>query len=79
MKRLVSKKLKPFAGVYAIINLVNGKMYVGSAVTGNLYMRFHKHLYGGSGSKIVAQAIQKYGVVDFAFVVLETIDVSVTE
>lgn len=65
--------------MYAIINLVNGKMYVGSVVTGNLYMRFNKYLYGGYSSKIVAQAIQKYGVVDFAFVILETIDVSVTE
>lgn len=40
-----------------IVNLVRGKYYVGSAVTGNLYMRFHKHLFSFTGNKRVANAV----------------------
>jgi tetrahydromethanopterin S-methyltransferase subunit D len=35
--------------------------------------RFHKHLYGGSGSAIVHAAVQKYGLDQFAFIVLGTL------
>lgn len=44
-KKIAYRTLKPFSGIYMIVNLVTGKYYVGSAVTGNLYMRFHKHLF----------------------------------
>lgn len=56
-----------------VINLVNNKYYIGSAVTGNLYMRFHKHLFSLSGNKRVANAVTKYGLAQFAFIVLEII------
>lgn len=71
IKSTISKLLKPFSGVYAIINLETGKLYVGSAITGNLYTRFHKHLYGFSGSAVVANAVRKFGIANFAFVVIE--------
>ena len=77
-KTTVSAYLKPLAGIYLIINLVNGKMYVGSAITGRMPMRFHKHLYGLQGSKLVAAAVQKYGLSNFAFVVLDTVPSVVT-
>lgn len=56
-----------------IVNLVTGKYYVGSAVTGNLYMRFHKHLFSLAGNKRVANAVNKYGLSEFAFLVLEIV------
>ena len=71
-KEAIHKLLKPLAGVYVIVNLVTGKTYVGSAITGRMPMRFHKHLYGLSGSKIVAAAVRKYGLGAFAFVVVAT-------
>lgn len=46
-------------------------MYIGSAVTGRIGNRFHKHLYGGTGSIITYAAVLKYGLSNFAFVVLE--------
>lgn len=35
--------------------------------------RFHKHLYGGSGSLLVWRAVEKYGLSSFGFVVAETL------
>ena len=65
--------LKPFSGIYLVVNLVNGKYYVGSAVTGNIYMRMHKHLFSLIGNIRVANAVQKYGLQEFAFLVLEIV------
>lgn len=65
VKTTVSQFVKPLAGVYLIINLINGNIYVGSATSGRMGNRFHKHLYGLSGSKLVAAAVQKYGLQNF--------------
>jgi group I intron endonuclease len=72
-KANVSECIKPLAGVYLIINLNNGNIYVGSAITGCMPNRFHKHLFGLNGSKLVAAAVAKYGLANFAFVVVDTI------
>jgi group I intron endonuclease len=65
--------IKPLAGVYMILNLVTGDIYIGSAITGKMPNRFHKHLFGFSGNQILAAAVQKYGLSNFAFIVLETL------
>jgi group I intron endonuclease len=65
--------IKPLAGVYMILNLVTGDFYIGSAITGKMPNRFHKHLFGFSGNQILAAAVQKYGLSNFAFIVLETL------
>lgn len=70
-KKRVQTAVKDIGGIYAIINLVTGDMYIGSAVTGRIGNRFHKHLYGGTGSIITYAAVLKYGLSNFAFVVLE--------
>lgn len=65
--------IKPLAGVYMILNLVTGDIYIGSAITGKMPNRFHKHLFGFSGNQILAAAVQKYGLSNFAFIILETL------
>ena len=72
-KKTAYRTLKPFSGIYMVVNLVNGKYYVGSAVTGNIYMRMHKHLFSFIGSVLVANAVKKYGLKEFAFLVLEIV------
>ena len=67
------RTLKPFSGIYLVVNLINGKYYVGSAVTGNIYMRMHKHLFTLIGNIRVANAVKKYGLQEFAFLVLEIV------
>jgi group I intron endonuclease len=78
-KHVVVRSIKQLAGIYLIVNLITGDTYVGSAITGRMNIRFHKHLYGGSGSKLVFQAVQKYGLSNFAFLVLDTIPTVVTQ
>lgn len=68
----IKKKLNHSAGVYLCVNLINQKLYVGSAGLGLIYRRYlaHIHLAKG-GSKLVNLAVKKYGQENFAFVVLE--------
>nr|YP_007475410.1 hypothetical protein H888_mgp35 [Microbotryum cf. violaceum BFL-2013]AGE14623.1 hypothetical protein [Microbotryum cf. violaceum BFL-2013] len=73
-KQTVTSSIKRCAGVYGIINLINGDMYVGSGICGRMHIRFHKHLYGLNGSHLVSLAVKKYGLDNFAFIVIETID-----
>ena len=73
VKEEVKKGVKNIGGIYAVINLVTGDMYIGSAVKGRMGNRFHKHLFGGTGSKIVYATVLKYGLSNFAFVVLESV------
>jgi len=70
-KKRVQTAVKDIGGIYAIINLVTGDMYIGSAVTGRMGNRFHKHLFGGTGNIITYAAVLKYDLSNFAFVVLE--------
>jgi group I intron endonuclease len=77
-KITISNFIKPLAGVYLIINLVNGNKYVGSAITGRMRIRFYKHLYSLQGSKRVAAAVLEYGLNNFAFVCLDTMPGVVT-
>lgn len=61
------------SGIYKIKNIVNGKVYVGSAL--NLEKRIKNHIWGLSKNKhrniILQQAIEKYGVENFYFIILE--------
>jgi group I intron endonuclease len=68
-----------FSGVYAIINLVTGEIYVGSAILGRIGIRLHKHLFSGQGNKNVWAAESVYGLSNFAFVLLDTTSTVVTQ
>jgi group I intron endonuclease len=74
IKKLAYRCLKSFAGIYMIVNLKNGngKFYIGSAIKGNIYMRFHRHLFSLIGNIKVANSVRKYGLESFAFIILET-------
>jgi len=53
--------------------------YIGSASTGRLHARFVNHLFNFHGSKVVKNAVQKYGISSFAFIVLELFPETVTK
>jgi group I intron endonuclease len=67
----ISKDLKGLSGVYMIFNKITGDYYVGSASTGKFYTRYCNHLIHLTGSKILKNAVKKYGIKNFSFVVLE--------
>jgi group I intron endonuclease len=67
----VLKSTRGLSGIYMIINKTRGDYYVGSAATNRFYARFSNHLIYFRGSKIVKAAVKKYGLENFAFLILE--------
>lgn len=67
---------KILSGIYAIVNKVNGKRYVGSAV--DIAQRWRQHTYklrkNNHHSKHLQNAWNKYGNEAFDFIVLEIVD-----
>lgn len=62
------------SGIYEIVNLVNGKRYVGSAVNTAQRWRQHKSLLGkGNHNPIMQRAWRKYGEGSFEFRLLERV------
>lgn len=59
-------------GIYKIVNLVNGKIYVGQSI--NIQKRWYQHKsdYNKEGGcPILYAAIRKYGIENFSFEVIE--------
>lgn len=73
VKKEMIQKLEPIAGIYLIINLINGEKYVGLATPTNMYLRFKSHFYLDTGSKEVKSAVNKYNLTNFAFLVIDRI------
>jgi len=71
-KNQIKDQTKGLSGVYLILNKTTNDFYVGSASTDKIYTRFYRHLINLTGSKIVKLAVNKYGIDNFAFIVLET-------
>ncbi len=71
-KDRIKYQTKGLSGVYLILNKITKDFYIGSASTDKLYTRFYRHLINLTGSKIVKLAVNKYGVDNFVFIVLET-------
>jgi group I intron endonuclease len=72
--------LNDLAGIYLIINLIDGSsFYVGSATTNRLYARLMKHLYYLKGNYNVSKDVKKFGRENFAFVVLDIIPEKITD
>jgi len=62
---------KGLSGIYLILNKVTLDYYVGSAATNRIHSRFANHLIHLTGSKVVKNAVRKYKLREFAFLVLE--------
>lgn len=59
------------SGIYMIQNLINGHSYVGSASSNRIHVRFRNHFFHFSGSRLTCRAIQKHGIQNFSFSILE--------
>jgi len=60
-------------GVYTWVNKINNKVYVGSS--SNLTERFNAHFSGSNSNKHLQKDIELYGINNFAFSILEFIDI----
>lgn len=71
VKSRVLNDTRGLSGIYLILNKVTLDYYIGSASTGKFHARFSNHLFNFNGSKVVKNAVKKYGISSFAFIVLE--------
>jgi group I intron endonuclease len=60
------------SGIYKFTNILNNKVYIGSSI--NIDIRYSAHIRGKGKSKILWQAILKYGISNFTFEILEIHD-----
>jgi group I intron endonuclease len=70
-RKTILKNTKDLSGIYTIFNKITGDYYVGSASTNRFYARFSNHLLYSRGSKILKYAVKKYGISNFAFIILQ--------
>ena len=71
IKKQILNETKGLSGIYMILNKITTDYYIGSASTNRFYARFSNHLIYFRGSKIVKSAVKKYGLKNFAFIILE--------
>lgn len=70
IRKQIQNETKGLSGIYMIVNKITKDYYIGSAATNRFYPRFSNHLIYFRGSKIVKSAVKKYGLSNFAFIIL---------
>jgi len=74
-RKEISARLNKKYGVYCWVNKVNGNKYVGSST--NIYKRlsdyFKASYYLRCKNLVIAKAIIKYGLINFALIILEIV------
>lgn len=70
--KLAKAALKGRSGVYCIICLITGAVYVGSSI--NLAERLNDHIIEGNTNVRLQNAITKYGLEHFVFIVVEFVE-----
>lgn len=78
---IVKQKYNKVAGIYMWLNNINGRCYIGSSI--NLYSRMNNYLspYYISRTKekmAICSSINKYGIEQFSFAILEKIELDNT-
>lgn len=68
-KTLISTLLAGQAGIYMILNRINGTYYIGSSV--NLADRMKRHINGSSSNAHLQGAFKKYGISNFSLIILD--------
>jgi len=59
------------AGIYCMYNSINGKFYIGSAITNRINARLRelRSLIASTRSVLLRRAINKYGIINFWFII----------
>ena len=71
VRRSIVKETKGLSGIYLILNKETLSYYIGSASTNRFNSRFTSHLIYLTGSKVIKNSVNKYGLTKFAFIILE--------
>lgn len=78
IKNKVLNETRELSGIYLILNKITLDYYIGSASTGRFHSRFVNHLFYLNGSKVIKNAVRKYNINSFAFIILELFEEKVT-
>lgn len=78
-KKKLLEDTRGLSGIYLILNKVTMDYYIGSASTNRINARFSNHLIHLTGSKVLKNAVRKYKISQFAFLVLELFPEIVTQ
>lgn len=70
-RKTILENTKNLSGIYLIFNKITGDYYIGSAATNRFYARFSNHLIYFRGSKILKNAVRKYNLSNFVFLILD--------
>lgn len=68
------KKKQRIACIYKVTNLVNGKIYIGSSTNYERRIKYHTQ-YSGSNCVVLKRAFDKYGLENFKWEILRTLDI----
>jgi group I intron endonuclease len=69
IQKITREELKSKSGVYGFLCKTNNKLYIGSSI--NLNVRFSDHTNGTKSNVKLQNAINKYNLQDFIFIVFE--------
>ena len=70
VRAVIKKSTKDMIGIYLIYNKLTGNYYIGSSYKG-IYKRFTKHLLDLNTNNILKNAVSKYGLEGFKFLIIE--------
>lgn len=72
----INSNIRGLSGVYQILNIINGKKYIGSSV--DLYNRLHSYLSLAKKGKVhnlhLQSSFDKYGIENFSVSIIEKLD-----
>jgi len=66
---IIRKELKGKSGIYGFLCKSNNKLYIGSSI--DLSIRFNNHIKGSNSNILLQNAINKYNLHDFIYIVFE--------
>lgn len=75
----IKKHTLNLSGIYMIFNKVTKDYYIGSASSDKFYARLSNHLIYFRGSKVLKAAVNKYGLENFAFLILNLYPKNITK
>jgi group I intron endonuclease len=79
VRKEIVKETNGLSGIYLILNKKTMSYYIGSASTGRFNARFTNHLIYFRGNKLLKNAVNKYKLCNFSFIVLELFPDVVTQ
>jgi hypothetical protein len=67
----IRKDNKRKSGIYGIYNIINEKLYIGSAISNRINFEFNRHCFLNTGDLNIKNDIKLYGLNNFTFIIFK--------